>query len=249
MRDIAATTNSVGTWPAVTAKNATTTTAKDGTRLEANWLTDVWGIIQHAMAKTSTTPNGSPETATASQFWSAAQKMLGCGPGTLVWTAFTTGTIPAGVRLLPLIGQRVAVDSYPELVSAVQCREDYNATADSFYRATAITGGTRSVSGAWLQLPDARARFLQGTAPNYDMGDYEAESIRAHSHDGLENDDYSGIGSNFGATLMLAGTGIQRVVPILQSAEDLRIKTSNTGTNIGTKTVPQNVKFLLCIRY
>lgn len=104
--------------------------------------------------------------------------------------AFARKTAPTG--WLVADGTVVAVDSYPDLVAAIYCGDTDNPTAAFGYRCTnpASPGGTRSISGPYIMLPDLRGEFVRGVDNGRGkdagrvFGSAQADDIRSHAHTG-----------------------------------------------------------------
>jgi hypothetical protein len=67
-----------------------------------------------------------------------------------------------GDRLLLLVGQVVTISSYQDLCDAVYCGDVDNATASCFYKTSDAGGTTRSTSGTYMVMPDARGLSFKG---------------------------------------------------------------------------------------
>jgi hypothetical protein len=97
--------------------------------------------------------------------------------GTITWVAYhnTVGdlvftmvndTVFATRRLLQLTGQVITIATYPVLCDAVYCGDSINATADCFYKTSDAGGTTRSTSGTYMVLADARGLAIVGEGSN-----------------------------------------------------------------------------------
>lgn len=180
MKDFATIPNITGTFPSVTAKNSSGAGATDGTGLVADWVGQFFGAIQSALNRAGLSPSGvleawaaenafahgSPGEATikstANQVRTALQYLHG-GPGELVLWSRSQAPATVGARILLLQGQTIAVASYPDLCNAVYCGDAANNTVGvPFYLSSDNGGVTRSTTGAYLTLPDARGVTIRG---------------------------------------------------------------------------------------
>lgn len=252
MKNWASTENIQGVdFPNYYARDETSPGAKDGTRLRAEWVSDIMGFLQACIDGVALTPSGAAEIATASQILQGIQGHCGA-PGELAWWAGPT--IPSTVRLLPLEGQTIIYADYPALVANVWCGSSDNATAASFYRCTDAGGLTRSIVGTHLKLPDARGRFLRcidvvgGIDPEGDrwQGSLQDAGLAQHTHAKLyvSSTEYKLVSTPLAAgALGILGIGLTGA----------SMSTGNTGTGIGTGSTnenrPANIAARLCIRY
>jgi hypothetical protein len=173
----------------VAAKDISAPGGSDGTGLQATWLTDLWGFIQACTKKGSVVPNGSNETADASQIYEGLEKALS-PPGTVLQGMWNDDPSVLNYRVLPLEGQGVLVADYPELTTACYVGDADNATAGAFFRANDAAGIGRSISGTYLILPDTRGSFLRDndSAKTYDpygdrtMGEVQGKYLQDHEH-------------------------------------------------------------------
>jgi hypothetical protein len=67
-----------------------------------------------------------------------------------------------GDRLLLLVGQVVTISSYQDLCDAIYCGDADNATAPCFYKTSDAGGTTRSTSGTYMVMLDARGLPFKG---------------------------------------------------------------------------------------
>ncbi len=95
---------------------------------------------------------------------------------------------------LQLSGQVIDVASYTELVNSTYVGDSDNATADFCYRCDNIDGSSRSVTGAYFKLPDARGLTAFGIGANGDTSrangqsysethGYRLDQLQGHLHE------------------------------------------------------------------
>jgi len=180
MKDLAGIPNITGAYPSVAAKNCSGAGATDGTAAVSDWVNMIWGSFQTIMNRAGLTPSGvleawaaenaflhaSPGEATmrrtSGQILTALQ-LLFSSPGELVLWCRSQAPATVGARVLLLQGQTIAVASYPDLCNAVYCGDAANNTAGvPFYLSSDSGGVTRSTSGTYLTLPDARGVTIRG---------------------------------------------------------------------------------------
>lgn len=251
MRDFAGVTNSSGAFPNVVA--ADDPTPGVGTLLEERWVTELFGAFQALLSAAGLAPDGSAEAAAASQILESIRYIAG-NPGEIV--GWSGPTIPAGMRLLGLEGQLIAIASYAKLVENVYCGNPHNATAPAFYKATAA--GVRDTGGTHFKLPDARGYFLRGIASGTTIdpegarlaGAVQAESIAEHNHDKL----YFTSVSPLNEITKDTGAGLAKSIDTLtnnRTGASMITGDSGTGIGVGTanETRPDNIAVRWCIRY
>jgi len=111
--------------------------------------------------------------------------------GQVFSVAWNADPATLGHKALLLQGQGIIRANYPELDTAVYVGDGNNATASAFYRATDSGGVTRSTTGTYLILPDARGRMIRGLdlagsidpdGASRDLGSYQDDSIQGHAH-------------------------------------------------------------------
>lgn len=173
MKDFATVANILGTFPTVTAKNASGAGATDGTALVADWVNNIWGAFQDLLQRAGLTPSGVvegyaaetgtlPLGTTASQIRTAMQMAFG-SPGEYVLWGRSQAPATVGARILLLQGQTIAIASYKDLVAACYCGDGVNNTPGvPFYKSSDSGGVTRSTSGTYFTIPDARGVTLRG---------------------------------------------------------------------------------------
>ena len=213
MKDLAGIPNITGAYPSVASKNCSGAGATDGTAAVSDWVNMIWGSFQTIMNRAGLTPSGvleawaaenafthaSPGEATmrrtSGQILTALQ-LLFSSPGELVLWCRSQAPATVGARVLLLQGQTIAVASYPDLCNAVYCGDGANNTAGvPFYLSSDSGGVTRSTSGTYLTLPDARGVTIRGIdtgatrdplgatrgggTPN---GSIELDALQGHRH-------------------------------------------------------------------
>jgi hypothetical protein len=238
-----------GVWPDATAIDDPVQGV--GTNLESSWLADLFGFMQACLyGAGDTAPSGNAETKTVSQILAAIRAHCGNAGEIVAWSSTT---IPTGVRLLKCEGALVTIASVPELVANVYCGDPANPTAPCWYKCTGV--GVRDTSGTHFRLPDLRGYFLRGTdsAGTRDPevgrlpGAVQAESIGGHIHDGI-------VDSTIMTPLKVAsGGGANATIAETATAGAATYKTTATGTGIGTGTAnetrPDNAAVVWCVRY
>ena len=85
--------------------------------------------------------------------------------GDLVFT-MASAAVVATRRVIALTGQVLTIASYPELCAAVYCGDANNPTADCFYKTSDAGGTTRSTSGTYMVMADARGLAIVGIGAN-----------------------------------------------------------------------------------
>lgn len=150
-------------------------------------------------------------------------------------------TIPTG--FIELRDQTLLVNDYQALATQAYCGDANNATASWFYRCTnpASPSTTRSISGAYIKMPDGRGEFFRAWA-NDRIGHLNSgrslwakqnPSVGAHSHS---------YGGGAGGDTKAGGT--------YAAGEDMRsspgstLSTYDYGTGMGSETVPGNLSFI-----
>lgn len=63
-------------YPLGSARNVTTPSDGTGTPLQANWVNDLWGLLQGLLVSANVTANGQPDTALSSQYFEALTKLF-----------------------------------------------------------------------------------------------------------------------------------------------------------------------------
>lgn len=206
MKDYATVANIIGTFPSVSAKNCSGAGATDGTALVADWVNNLWGWVQDAISRAGLTPSGVAEAfaaetgtlplgTTATQIRTALQMAHG-SPGELVLWCRSQAPATVGARILLLQGQTIAIANYKDLVAATYCGDGVNNTAlVPFYKSSDGAGVTRSTTGTYFTLPDARGVTIRGVdtgatkdpqgatrgagTPN---GSLQADAFQGHYH-------------------------------------------------------------------
>ncbi len=257
--------NTSGSFPNVVSQNASGAGATDGTPYIAQFIDDLWGARQALMNNGAQTPDGTDESSSASQNYTAMQRCFG-QPGEIIWYG---GNILLSlfdeVRLLPMYGQELLIADYADLAEACYVGDSANPTAPAFYKTNG--SGTRSTSGTHIKLPDARGYFLRAadstglvdvdrsgiTSP----GDTQADGVIDHIH--YVKDESGGpadgawaswIGEYYICTTNPGvGAAVQKsVVGFSSGASQLRAHDVISPTPT-TDTRPKNMCLHCCIRY
>lgn len=263
MKDYATIPNTLGTYPNVTGKNASSGTATDGTPYIAQFIDDLWGFSQALMNEAGLTPDGVTESASASQRMQAMKNCFGHPGEVIAWMGDEESPPLDDIRLLPLNGQGILRASYTLLDDTVYVGDAANPTAPAFYHADDAAGTIRNTTGVWLITPDLRGYFLRG----YDVleivdedgsgraiGDSQEPKIGEHYHDKLwtsPNEEGFQYGQKTDATYGTGTTSKQLVAyppdnPIYTGYANQAIG----GADIATKdNRPWNSACRWCIRY
>jgi len=137
-------------------------------------------------------------------------------------------------------------DTYAALATNIYCGDVLNATALFGYRCTdaANPTTTRSISGAYIVLPDLRGEFLRGWDDSRGV-----DAGRAFGSAQLAAVDSVGVQLRQASTTWAAtGVGIGAAVAYLSNSP-----ISSYGSNMavfgGTETRARNVALLACIKY
>lgn len=155
--------------------------------------------------------------------------------GTIIHTACSTA--PTGY--LACSGQRVLISSYTTLAGAIYAGNINNTNENIKFgqKWDAETGGSLSIAGTYISLPDLRGVFMRGwnnTSSEYDasrtFGTLQLDEFKSHTHT------YSVVAANRSAhaaynTQSMFGAGL-----------------TNTGSTGGSETRPVNLPFLACIK-
>ena len=154
-------TNYTGTFPNYQAVNVSAPGIGDGTEFVAALVNDIWGRAQALLHYAGMIPNCVQEAPDTAQILTALSRGYGIGPG--IGVIYWKNGTPAinGDRVILLQGQVIEISSYPLLAAAVYVGDANNAAAPAFYKTSDSGGATRSTSGAYLVLPDARGLTLK----------------------------------------------------------------------------------------
>jgi hypothetical protein len=268
MRDFATVANIIGTFPSVSAKNASGAGVTDGTALVADWVNNIWGAFQDLLQRAGLTPSGVVEAyaaetgtlplgTTTSQLRTAMQMAFG-SPGELVLWCRSQAPAMVGARILLLQGQTIAIPSYKDLVAATYCGDGVNNTVGvPFYKSSDSGGVTRATAGTYFTLPDARGVTLRGVdtgatkdpqgatrgggTPN---GSLQADAFQGHKHGERYTGNNSQEGAGFVSHLVSDGdtaTGVNTTTPV----DDGSSGTPRTST----ETRMYNLACYIGIRY
>lgn len=202
---------------------------------------------------------------TEAQFKSALADLLayveneaGGKPGDFVFTGKSTpptGTIKAN-------GAAVARSVYANLDAAIYVGDANNATADYGYRCTDPLNPTttRSVSGAYIVVPDMRGEVLIGwdDGRGVDSGrkllSWKASQNKSHSHTGTAAS--AGAHTHTAAGCVAGSSWMNSSQD--QSHSRATVTTSSAGAHThsvttvaegGTEAMPRTVAVLVCIKY
>lgn len=200
---------------------------------------------------------------TEAQFKSALGDLLdyvkneaGGKPGDFVFTGKSTpptGTIKAN-------GAAVARSVYANLDAAIYVGDANNPTADYGYRCTDPLNPTttRSVSGAYIVVPDMRGEVLIGwdDGRGVDSGrkllSWKASQNKAHTHTAesagahTHTVNAAASGSSYGVT---STTNNNMVTSSARTTTSNGAHTHTTTSNGGTEAMPRTVAVLVCIKY
>lgn len=178
--------------------------------------------------------------------------------------SFAMASAPTG--WLKMNGAAVLISSYSALTTAIYCGDANNGTAEWGYKCTnpASPSATRSTSGTYIVLPDARGRFPRafddgaGVDSGRTLWSYQADDNKAHTHTGttattgahthtiwMEDENYDGSGS------------VSAVKRPMSSASDRSANTQSSGDHAhtfttdstGTEARPKNWTGLWCIKF
>lgn len=237
-------------------KNRSAPGAKDGSYLERDWANDWDGFFGSLLRSAGLTPNGTPDTALASQYFDAL-RALGLRQATESVTGVskfsTTAAALAGeddtTSMTPLKVKQVLYQKLPSTGDIVitsantappgTLKANGSAVSRTTYSALFAVIGTTYGAGdgsTTFSLPEARAEGIRGwddgrgVDTGRALGSAQLDSVRSI---GI----YSETGNPFGGG---GGTGAGY------------LKTSSSGAVIippGTETRGRNIAFLICIRY
>lgn len=158
-------------------------------------------------------------------------------------TEIAFGGVNAPAGFLKLNGAVPPVSSVPNLVAAVYCGDANNATASYYYRCTNASNpsGTRSTTGEFFVLKDARGRFGRalpdGSAINSgrSMWSYEDDTLQDHRHHWRGSSALGGIGFESGGL----NNGAYHDGGAISGAVDARVS---------GETRPINYPSLVCVK-
>ena len=285
MKDFHDITNVLNIFPSVLSKDCSGAGSTDGTPAIAAWVNNFWGMFQTMLNRAGVTPSGtleawgaevafshsSPGETTmrraAGQFLSALQMIHG-GPGEIVLWSRSQAPATVGARVLLLQGQTIAVASYPDLCNAVYVGDALNNTAlVPFYLSSDNAGVTRSTTGTYLTLPDARGVTIRGidTAQARDplgnsrggaagaaLGSIGLDALQGHFHGPSPSGSVANVidTSTGGAYTFGAGSYTIRAVgaPITDGGLTYESKV-NTAVRLAVETRMINMACYIGIRY
>jgi len=97
-----------------------------------------------------------------------------------------------GDRTILLIGQVIEITDYQKFCAAMYCGDANNATAATFYKTSDAGGTTRSTSGTYMVLPDARGLSWKGVGDAIingrikigpdELGELQEDQLEIHNH-------------------------------------------------------------------
>lgn len=185
---------------------------------------------------------------------------------------FYTNAAPTG--WLKANGAAIQVASYGSLATAIYCGDALNATALWGYRCTnpANPSGSRSTTGAYIVLPDARGEFVRGwdDGRGIDSGrslwGWQAGQVVSHTHGVNDPTHGHALGDpghshaiplttrdGAAATVANGGSVGYSTTNTQVSATGLVIYAGATGISIqasgGTENMVRNLAALTCIKY
>jgi len=154
-------------------------------------------------------------------------------PAGLVY-ASSWDNVPTGFRALMLDGSGVLAATFPNLVANSYVGDVKNATASAFYRATDASGLTRSTTGAYFILPDARGQVIRGLdiagaidpdGASRDLGSSQADAMQRIT--GTQSFSATGAGA------LIGSSPINGVFKVGASNPDrLTVTTADSGNQI-----------------
>jgi len=167
MKDFATLPNTTGAYPDVEPTDVSAPAAADGTPVMAQWVKELMGSFQAILNAAGLTPSGTSESDTVSQILLAIRRVAHYPGEIFAWGGAQTDIqATLGIRALPLSGQGIVRANYVDLDTAVYCGNTNNPVADAYFRSnTSVAPYSRSTSGTYLILPDARGRFLRALDP------------------------------------------------------------------------------------
>ncbi len=267
----------IGTFPATIAMQSSGAGATNGTPLHSDYYNNFWGWVQDLLNRAGLTPSGVLEAqanetgtlplgTTATQIRTALQMAYG-SPGELVLWCRSQPPATVGARILLLQGQTFAITSYKDLVAATYCGDGVNNTAGvPFYKSSDSGGVTRSTSGTYFTLPDARGATIRGIdigntrdplgstrgggTPN---GSIELDALQGHWHvpnSAVPTATWTGTGAPTGSsTNIVNGTGGSVVGNALFDGGITYEGKVNTAPRLAVETRMINMATYLGIRY
>lgn len=157
-------------------------------------------------------------------------------------TEINWGGLNAPAGFLKLNGAVLPVTSVPNLVANVYCGDANNATASFYYRCTNASNpsGTRSTTGEFFVLKDARGRFARALSDGAALDDgrslwaYQVQAIQSHQHVVYGQDNSASI----------TGAAADEVANV-ENFGPFGRSTSATG---GPETRPDNYPSLVCVK-
>lgn len=173
-------------------------------------------------------------------------------PGEL--RAFARTSAPPGT--LKANGAAVPVSTYQALTDAIYCGNANNPTASWGYRTNSAISpsGSRSTTGTFIVLPDARGEFIRGWSDGHttDSGrllfDMQGSQNASHAH--YLYGDNSGSGPSGSPSSFNSGSN--PVAAVSRSGAYLSVNAGGTqliSSDGGGEARPRNIAALICIAY
>ena len=244
--------NVSGSFPDVTAQNATGAGLTDGTEFIKAGLDNgpEFGFMQSMMAYgagganaptgTMGVPNGVSDGEGVNQIIEAMQRGFGIGPGKLTGWFLNDDPSVTLDRVLLLQGQGVLVATYPDLTAEVYVGDGNNAAAQAvgaaFYKSSTADGLNPIDGGAFLILPESRGYALRGLdlAASVDP-DGATRLLGDNQVDKFQRWQLGALGDPVGARNYFAITDNRDTQPVTQAAVNdaiLRLNTAGQGLGI-----------------
>jgi hypothetical protein len=188
-------------------------------------------------------------------------------PGMIVPSALNDAHLVL-YRMLPLDGSRIDLsDQYKDMGDAVWVGAALNGTAEAFYRCD--QDGTRDEDGAYMQLPDCRGMFVQGSGSQtrdvnwMDTGGtehsastvYDGGAIGKRSTDRMRNitggvADYDGAFEFLSGCLFAASQTGARISGTISGSYNTTIGLdASRVVPTGPYNAPASISFRICITY
>lgn len=150
-------------YPGGSFKNASTPTSVDGTHFEKTWANDFLGFFQALITAAGITPSGAPDTATASQYKQALEKLTGQTAGSIRNVA-ATGPVLAADRIIVIdagagninLTLLSAADANARVVEIYRKRSD-----PGTFTVTLLPDGAETIAG------DSSVTLLPGEGHKY----------------------------------------------------------------------------------
>ena len=258
MKDYSTLAYTTGSYPNVVSNNTSGPGSTDGTAYNKQVIDDLWGARQAVMDYAGLTPNGTTESAGASQFLEAIKRICGYPGEVVAWHGNTNDPSSVGVRLLPLNGQTVLRTNYPELDAATYVGDANNPGAPAYYHCDNADGTGKNPTGVYLTVPDLRGLTIRGLdlAAAKDpqgairkIGDWQKYAIIEHKHEVF----------NDGGNYLISDTpyeaptptysGVRRTTSWSAATFNAKDLYDPSSTYISTEIRMHNTAVHFCIRY